>query len=60
MTVEVIIEDSVITYIVKECGVTKNIVVIKKASNIILGEVLDLHDRARDLGFSDGTVSEVR
>ena len=58
MTIDVIIDDSVITYIVREYGVTKNIVIIDKGANIILTEVLDLHDTARDMGFSDGTVPQ--
>jgi hypothetical protein len=58
MTIDVIIEDSVITYILRDSGETKNIVIIERASNISVSEVLDLHDRARDLGFSDEKVSK--
>jgi hypothetical protein len=57
VTIDVIIEDCVTTYIVREYGVTKNIVIIDTNANIALIEVLYLHDRARDLGFSDGEIS---
>ena len=41
-------------FVVEEVGITQEVIIY---DNILLGEVLEQHDRARYMGFSDGAFS---
>ena len=42
-------------YVVEEVGITQEVVIY---GEILLGQVLEQHDRARYMGYSDGAVSK--
>lgn len=59
MKIQVAICDYYTRYLVSEGNYLTNEVLIYKTDRIFLGEVIDDHERARDLGFSDGTFSTI-
>ena len=58
MTIRCSIREHGTHYEVSEFGIPTYYVLIMDKANTFLGEIIDLHDRARDLGLSDGTVSQ--
>ena len=59
MKIRVTISEYYTQYLVSECAYLTNEVLIYKPEAIFLGEVIDEHQRARDLGFSDGEISKI-
>lgn len=58
MTIRCSIREHGTHYEVCEFGIPTYYVLIMGDANTFLGEIIELHDRARDLGLSDGTIPQ--
>jgi hypothetical protein len=58
MTIRCKITEYVTSYEVTDCGYLTNDVMIVNDKCVFLGEVIDMHDKARSVGLSDGAVSQ--